>query len=271
MIFYGTEGIEFRQILMSYRYRLSLFTIGLFLILSASTFAQGVGRSPQDIDFDQRLSELLALPQTQSQSQQIAVLFRMWSRFKPEEAYQALHTNSLPDSLPLGVMEGMAISSWLKIDPEPAMQAAINSSFPENLDLAFRMYAHQDSEAAFDLAKSLGSQVTLDTWTGIIEGAASWNPNLAANYVLELGPQGEELIGGFIYLYSTQDPGGAIDWLIQHYPSSKEHHDALVARYYAINPDEATVFINDLPESRYKQALLVSLDRAEKITRGEYP
>ena len=252
-------------------YTIKIISLLLFITLTMDIQAQMRGRVPQDMDFNARLQELLSMPESYHRNQQIAVLFQLWPRFRPREAYQALHSSQLPDVFPLSVVEGMVISNWLKIDPDLAMQAAVNSNYPENLDLAFRMYAHQDGDAAFNLAKSLQSKVTMDTWLGIIEGISSWDPRRAADYVLEFGPGGEALISGFIYMLATQEPVFAIDWLLEHYPDETEHYDAIVARYFAINPIEAKSFIESLPDSRNKIQLLTSLERAEKISRGEMP
>ncbi|NIN36170.1 MAG: hypothetical protein GTO60_14165, partial [Gammaproteobacteria bacterium] len=100
---------------------------------------------------------------------------------------------------------------------------------------------------------------------------ASHNPSKAASYVLDYGPGGEELIDGFIFNMSEFDPAAAIDWLLDHYPDESEYFDPLVARFLIFNPDEARRYINGLPESRYKRVLSISLERAEKIARGEMP
>ena len=249
----------------------SLTCFCLLVSVTINTHAQNLTRVPQTTEFNNRLETLLAMPDSDHRNQQIAVLYQLWTRFHPEEAYQSLHSNKLPNNLPLSVMEGMAITNWLKIRPDDAMQAAIDSNFPENLDLAFRIYAHQNGEAAFNLARSLGNSVSMDTWIGIIEGIASWDAKRAAEYVENFGTGGEKLISSFIYLLSTQDPKFSIDWLLQNYPDETEHYDPIVARFLALDPDGANDFISSLPDSTYKNIVIESLERAEKIARGEIP
>lgn len=249
---------------------ISLFiAVLLFLPLSGVTQSRNV--ATQDLDFQMRLEELLALPQSQNQTQKLSVLITMWARFEPSDAYIALQSNTFPPTLPISVLESMVISNWLTISPNDAIQAAINSPYPEILDLAFRDYAHQDGDAAVTLARSLKERITMDTWTGIIEGIASSEPLSAANYVLEFGDSGKQLISGFIYLLSVQDPAGAIDWLLEHYPDQTEHYDALTSRFFAIDPQGAWRYVSSLPTSLYKEKLIFSLDRAEKISNGQYP
>jgi hypothetical protein len=255
-----------REILMSK-------IILLLILLSTSSFlyAQGYNRIPQDIDFNERLADLLAMPSSNHQTQQVSVLFQIWSRQDPQQAYIALHTYDLPDVFPEDIMESSVISNWIKIDPPSAMQAALESNYSETLDLAFRDYAHQNGDAAYAFAKSNPDRLTLDTWQGIIEGIASHNPTKAASYVLDYGQGGEELIDSFIFNMSERDPAGAIDWLLDHYPDESDYFDPLVARFLVFNPDGARRYLSELPESSYKQELLLSLDRAEKIARGEMP
>ncbi len=194
------------------------------------------------------------------------LVFRIWAEEDPVEAYDRLL--SLSNDFEKTLIETQIIERWILIDPGSAVAAAANSESRQTFELAFRSYAHRDPVAALALAQEYGTRVGKTEWTGIVEGVASTNPQLAAQYVATLGQDGEYLVDAFIAALAIENPATALDWLLEHFPRQTKHYDSVASFFYIRSPVEAFAYLDQLEDGAAKDALTDALYQAKSVNEA---
>jgi hypothetical protein len=213
------------------------------------------------------IQEALSFADPFATTQRINILYRLWASQSAAEAYQSLLETELPPSLSKKRMQSMIIStSWIKQDPEAAIQAALETNDVETIETAFQDFAHQDGANAMKVAR----QLTLDdrVWSGIF---ANVDVLLAVRNVEALGEEGRKFVPPVIISYAHFDIKAAIEWLIERYPEEDQHFDALASRLRVSDPDGASAFLSQITDPSVRKKMLLSLERAVKISKGIRP
>lgn len=216
------------------------------------------------------IQEALSFADPIATTQRINILYRLWASQSAAEAYQSLLETELPPSLSKKRMQSMIIStSWIKQDPEAAIQAALETNDVETIETAFRDFAHQDGANAMKVAR----QLTLDdrVWSGIFDNVASRDVLLAVRNVEALGEKGRKFIASVITPYAIFDIKAAIEWLIERYPEEDQHFDSLTSFLRVKDPDGASAFLSQITDPSVRKKMLLSLERAIKISKGIRP
>ena len=214
--------------------------------------------------------EAIALAYSPEYSQyQLGILnlvFQIWAEEDPVAAYDRLL--SLSNDFDKTLIETQIIERWMLIDPSSAMAAAANSESRQTFELALRFYAHRDPVAALALAQEYGPRVGAAAWTGIVEGVASTNPQLAAQYVATLGQDGEYLVDAFIAALAIENPATALDWLLEHFPRQTKHYDTVASFFYIRSPVEAFAYLDQMEDGVAKDALAEALYQAKSVNEA---
>lgn len=215
------------------------------------------------------IQEALSFADPIATTQRINILYKIWAHQSPAEAYQSLLETELPPSLSKKGMQSMIITSWIKQDPEAAIQAALETNDVETIETAFRDFAHQDGANAMKVAR----QLTLDdrVWSGIFDNVASRDVLLAVRNVEALGEKGRKFIASVITPYAIFDIKAAIEWLIERYPEEDQHFDSLTSFLRVKDPDGASAFLSQITDPSVRKKMLLSLERAIKISKGVRP
>ena len=221
-----------------------------------------IARLPRD-----EAIELASSPEySQYQLGILNLVFRIWAEEDPVKAYDRLL--SLSNDFDKTLIETQIIERWMLIDPGSAMAAAANSESRQTFELALRVYAHVDPVAALALAQGYGPRVGEAAWTGIVEGVASSNPELAAQYVATLGPDGEYLVDAFIAALAIENPATALDWLLEHFPRQTRHYDSVASFFYIRNPIEAFAYLDQMDDGVAKDAFAKALYQAKSVNEA---
>ena len=217
------------------------------------------------------IQEALSFADPIATTQRISILYRLWARQSPAEAYQSLLETELPPSPSMfkKVTQSMIITSWIKQDPEAAIQATLETNDVEMIETAFRDFAYQDGANAMKVAR----QLTLDdrVWSGIFDNVASRDVLLAVRNVEALGEKGRKFIASVITPYAVFDIKAAIEWLIERYPEEDQHFDSLTSFLRVKDPDGAAAFLSQITDPSVRKKMLLSLERAIKISKGIRP
>jgi hypothetical protein len=256
------------------KWLLSLVVLGIALVVWPSVSQSQILVSGRSLDWNYIAGlpreEAIALAYSPEYSQyQLGILnlvFRIWAEEDPVKAYDRLL--SLSNDFDKTLIETQIIERWMLIDPGSAMAAAANSESRQTFELALRVYAHVDPVAALALAQGYGPRVGEAAWTGIVEGVASSNPELAAQYVATLGPDGEYLVDAFIAALAIENPATALDWLLEHFPRQTRHYDSVASFFYIRNPIEAFAYLDQMDDGVAKDAFAKALYQAKSVNEA---
>ena len=194
------------------------------------------------------------------------LVFRMWAMEDPGAAHERLL--SLPGDIDTGRIEVQIIEAWLRTDPDAAIAAAADSENAQTFEMVLRSYAHLNPVAALAAATEYDARLEKPGWTGIMEGVASRNPELAAQHVASLGPDGTYLIDAFIYGFAREYPDRAMDWLLAYVPQQTHHYDAIASIFYIRNPAEAFEYLEGMQQGAARNAFNVALCQAESVNQA---
>ena len=219
--------------------------------------------------FPRAIEATLAMPDSLEKSRRLNVIYRMWARQSPEQAYQSVNNVELPDVFPLSGMQSMIITSWIKLDPDAAMQAALQTNDTGIIEHSFQDYAYQDGESAMRLARQLNLEDQV--WSGIYGNVASRDVQLAVESVQALGNEGKKFLDSIMPAYAHDDVKAAIAWIVRHYPSEAQHFDALTSHLLVVDRDGAGQFLKTIEDRTTRKKLQKSLERAIKISKGIRP
>lgn len=259
---------------------MKLVVIIVLLFLSQFVLAKSISRESilqqreQAINrsipsYPDAIQEALSFADPIATTQRINILYKIWAHQSAAEAYQSLLETELPPSLSKKGMQSMIITSWIKQDPEAAIQAALETNDVETIETAFRDFAYHDGANAMKVAR----QLTLDdrVWSGIFANVASRDVLLAVRNVEALGEEGRKFVASVIAPYAIFDIKAAIEWLIERYPEEDQHFDSLTSFLRVRDPDGASAFLSQITDPSVRKKMLLSLERAVKISRGIRP
>lgn len=194
------------------------------------------------------------------------IVLQVWAREDPAGAYAAFE--ALPEFDYSHLLEAQTLQLWLNSDPETALAIAADSSYETSFKLVLQEAAHNLPEFALDAARTYQAMVGEDEWQVVIEGVASSNPQLAAQQVAAMRPDGEYLIDGFIIGLAREDVVGAIQWLLTYYPDSTDSLESIASISYIQDAEAAFEYLTRIPAGPFRDSYEQALLQAQEINQA---
>ena len=186
------------------------------------------------------------------------IVLQLWAREDPAAAYASFKT--LPEFEYSYLLEAQTLQLWLNSDPDTALSIAANSSYETTFLLVLQEAAHNLPEFALEAARTYQALMGDAEWRVVIEGIASSNPELSAQQVAAMHPDGAYLIDSFIFALARKDVVAAIQWLLSYYPDSVDSLESVASIFYIQDTKAAFDYISRIPagpfRDSYEQALL---------------
>jgi hypothetical protein len=260
----------------AFRYIFSSALFSFLAMTMSPLAAQSLVVKPPDNNAES-MSSIVALPREEAIATALQpeyedirpgilnIIFRLWSMEDPASAYSGYQ--SLPTLDYSYLIETQILQQWLRSDLEIALNIAAQSAHEESFRLVLRDAAYIDPVATLSYANTYSENMGRGEWRAVIDNIASNDPQLAAQQVAAMKPEGEYLIESFIYNLAREDSVASIQWLVNNYPNSTEYLEAIASIFYIKDSAAAFEYISRIPagplRDSYEQALL----KAQEINK----